>query len=282
MSTVLTKLREVADQVTTAERRACEFILENPDFVREHSLNEVATAADSSEATIIRLCRKVDLKGYRDLRTALAVDHAIALEPAIHEDVLLDDTNAELLSKVFAAFANALTDTLGVVDVAMFSDAVDAMGAAKSISFFGFGASGATAQSAHFRFMRLGTPCYVLTDVSAQLSRVALMGAGDVVVVISHSGRTKDLLYAVENAHARGATVIAITQYGQNPLGTVADFQLCTSSLETAFRSEAMASQVAQHALLDALFVAVSLPNARQVTAVIDEHHRLTAALYNN
>jgi DNA-binding MurR/RpiR family transcriptional regulator len=281
VSGVLPKLRGLSDHLTPAERRACDYVLAHPEFVLASRLNEVAKASRSSEATIIRLCRKADLSGYQELRLALAQeDNGRGRDiEGIHEDVGADDSPRTVLDKVFHSFIDALKDTLDVVDADQFAAAVAAISGARSLSFFGFGASGAAAQAAHFRFMRLGAPTYVLTDVSAQLSRVALLGPGDVVVAISHSGRTKDLVFSAGQARERGARVVAITQYGKSPLTDAADHALHTSSVETAFRAEAMASRVAQQALLDALFVAVSLPKSHEVVGAVDEHHRLLDAL---
>jgi DNA-binding MurR/RpiR family transcriptional regulator len=276
---ILTKLREVVDEVTTAEARACNFIIQNAEFVLSSPLHVIAEASGTSEATIIRLCRKVDLAGFQELRLALARDHASHQIDAIHEAVALDDEPSMVLNKVFGGFISTLNDTLKIIDEAQFSAILDVVGKAKSISFFGLGASGSVAQNAYYRFMRLGIPCYVLTDSSGQLNRVSMLGVGDVVIAISHSGRSRDVVFAVENARQRGATCIAVTQYGQQPLVKVSDFVLYTSSTETAFRSEAMASRVAHQALLDAVFVGVSLTRYETVVAAIDENRKLTEQL---
>lgn len=276
---ILTKLRNVTDQVTTAEARACEFITDNAELVLSSPLHAVAEASGTSEATIIRLCRKVDLAGFQELRLALARDHGSHKIDAIHEDVGLDDEPATVLSKVFRGFVNTLNDTLKIIDADDFGSVLNAISSAQSVSFFGLGASGSVAQNAYYRFMRLGIPCYALTDSSSQLSRVSMLGPGDVVVAISHSGRSKDVVFAVESARKRGATCIAVTQYGQQPLVKVSDMVLFTSSIETAFRSEAMASRVAHQALLDAVFVGVSLTKYETVVAAIDENRKLTEQL---
>lgn len=277
---ILTKLRKVADQVTAAEASACNFITNNAELVIKSPLHVVAEASGTSEATIIRLCRKVDLSGFQELRLALARDHKSHQIDAIHEDVALDDEPSVLLSKVFAGFINTLNDTLKIIDGAQFQLILDAISSAKSISFFGLGASGSVAQNAYYRFMRLGVPCYVLTDSSGQLNRVSMLGKGDVVVAISHSGRSRDIIFAVEKARERGATCIAVTQYGQQPLVKASDFVLYTSSTETIFRSEAMASRVAHQALLDAVFVGVSLTRYETVIEAIDANRKLTEQLH--
>jgi DNA-binding MurR/RpiR family transcriptional regulator len=71
-----------------------------------------------------------------------------------------------------------------------------------------------------------------------------------------------------------------VTQYGQQPLVKVSDFVLFTSSTETAFRSEAMASRVAHQVLLDAVFVGVSITRYETVVAAIDENRKLTEQLH--
>jgi RpiR family carbohydrate utilization transcriptional regulator len=279
-SGIIAKLRNVADQITAAEASACKYITNHPDLVMRSPLHFVAQASGTSEATIIRLCRKVDLSGYQELRLALARDNKDHQLDAIHEDVELNDASDVMLKKVFSGFVNALTDTLKMIDEKHFGEIISVIAKAKSVSFFGLGASGSVAQSAYFRFMRLGVPCYVLTDISGQLNRVSLLGEGDVVIAISHSGRSQDVIYSVSEARKRKATCIAITQYGKQPLVKVSDYVLFTSSTETAFRSEAMASRVAHQALLDALFVGVSLTRYTSVLEAIETNRRLTEQLH--
>lgn len=279
-SGILVKLREISDQLSEAEARACIYVLGNPEFVMNHALQVVAGECGSSDATIIRLCRKVGLSGYQELRLALAQEHVGRGLTVIHEDVDPEDAPAALLSKVFGGFVNALQDTLRVIDERQFADALEVIGSAKSLSFFGSGASGSVAQNAYFRFQRLGIPCYVSIDSSAQLNRVAMMRPGDVLVAISHSGTSRDIVFAVECAREHGATCIAVTQFGQHPLAKVSELVLHTSSAETAFRSEAMASRVAQQALIDALFVGAAFPRYETVLAALDESRRLTDQLH--
>lgn len=281
-SGIIAKLRNVAGQVTAAEASACEFITNHADLVMRSPLHVVAEASGTSEATIIRLCRKVNLSGYQELKLAIARDNKDHQLDAIHEDVELDDEPNVMLKKIFSGFVNTLHDTLKIIDERHFTEIIDVLAKAKSISFFGVGASGSVAQNAYFRFMRLGIPCYVLTDISGQLNRVSLVGKGDVIIAISHSGRTQDVIYSVTEAGKRGATCIAITQYGQQPLVKVSDHVLFTSSTETAFRSEAMASRVAHQALLDALFVGVSLTRYPTVVEAIEVNRNLTEKLHKN
>lgn len=276
---ILVRLREIAAELTEAEARVADFVTANAEAVSGMTITVLAQRSAASEATVVRLCKKLHLRGYQELRLALAQHSGDPNLRAIHEDVALGDDAASLLGKVFSGAREALNDTLDVVDKQLFARAVDGLRRAKTINLFGVGASGSVAQDAYFRFMKLGISCYALTETSSQLARVATMNAGDAVIAVSHSGRSRDLVFAVRQARERGALTIGITQFGQQPLVATCDITLFTSSRETAFRSEAMASRIAQHALLDSLFIGVALGRYEAAVDNLESARRLTAHL---
>jgi RpiR family carbohydrate utilization transcriptional regulator len=273
------RLREIAAELTEAEARVAGFVTAHVDDVTGMSITVLAQRSAASEATVVRLCKKLHLRGYQELRLALAQDAGDPRLKAIHEDVMLGDGAGSILGKVFSGAREALNDTLDVVDETQFVRAVEALRRAETINLFGIGASGSVAQDAYFRFMKLGFCCYALTETSSQLARVATIGERDVVVAISHSGRSRDLVFAVQQARNRGAFAVGITQFGRQPLVNTCNVTLFTSSRETAFRSEAMASRIAQHALLDSLFIGVALGRYETAVANLESARKLTAHL---
>jgi DNA-binding MurR/RpiR family transcriptional regulator len=92
----------------------------------------------------------------------------------------------------------------------------------------------------------------------------ALLGTGDAVVGISHSGGNKEVIEALSLARNAGATVIAVTNYGKSPILRVSDIVLFTASKETAFKSDAVASRIAELAIIDALCAAVAFSQYEQ------------------
>lgn len=276
---ILVRLREIAAELTDAEARVANFVAANTEAVTGMSITVLAQQSSASEATVVRLCKKLHLRGYQELRLALAQDAGDPRLRVIHEDVALGDGTSSLLGKVFSGAREALNDTLDVVDKEQFEQAVDGLRRAETINLFGIGASGSVAQDAYYRFMKLGITCHALTETSSQLARVATLGERDAVIAVSHSGRSRDLVFAVKQARERGALTIGITQFGRQPLVATCDLILFTSSRETAFRSEAMASRIAQHALLDSLFIGVALGRYEAAVANLEAARRLTAHL---
>ncbi|TBL75626.1 MurR/RpiR family transcriptional regulator [Paenibacillus thalictri] len=280
-SNTFVRLREIMDDLTSAEKKAAEYISQNIDDVIRLSITELAQKSDSSESTIVRLCKKLKLKGYQELRVLLAQE-AVSPVKKIHEKVILTDTEEETMRKVFQAAVQALNDTESVLSSEQLIKAVTYISQAESISFFGIGASGVIAQDAYYRFSKLGTSCCAATDGHSQLNKAILLGEQDVVVGISHSGRTRDVIMALDVAKKQGARTIAITQFGQSPIMDVADVVLFTSSRETAFRTEAMASRIAQTAILDSIFVSVSLTRYEKVIQNYDRAREMSGVMRIN
>ncbi|XID92671.1 MurR/RpiR family transcriptional regulator [Paenibacillaceae bacterium WGS1546] len=272
------RLREIMDDLTSAEKKVAEYIAQNIEDVVRLSITELAQKSESSESTIVRLCKKLKLKGYQELRVLLAQE-SVSPVKRIHEKVSLTDTEEETMRKVFQAAAQALTDTESVLPVDQMVKAVRYLSEAESITFFGIGASGVIAQDAYYRFSKLGINCFAATEGHSQLNKAILLGEKDVVVGISHSGCTRDVVMALDVARKQGARTIAITQFGQSPIMDAADVVLFTSSRETAFRTEAMASRIAQSAILDSLFVSVSLTRYEQVLSNYDRAKEVSSVM---
>ncbi len=163
----------------------------------------MADNAGTSEPTVLRFCRALGFRGYHDLKIQLAQDLVPEVKN-IHEDVTPEDDAATLVRKVLNTNALAIEDTLDTLDPALVERAIRVLARAKRIEFFGFGGSAAVAMDAYHKFFRLGIPCGWQDDPHMQAMSAALMTARNVVVAISHSGSTKDIVESLEIAKASG------------------------------------------------------------------------------
>src|SRR5689334_6655356 len=98
---ILVRLREIAAELTEAEARVADFVTAHAEAVSGMSITVLAQRSAASEATVVRLCKKLHLRGYQDLRLALAQHSGDPNLRTIHEDVALGDDATSLLGKVF-------------------------------------------------------------------------------------------------------------------------------------------------------------------------------------
>lgn len=263
MNGILVKIRSIYSSLKGSEKKLAKYIKENSESMLYQSLNEVAIKSNVSEATIIRFSRKIGLKGFQDLKLHLSRD-IISPIKSIHEDLKEGDNVKTIVSKVFGINIQTLKDTLEIIDVNEIKKAVKSIEKARKILFIGVGTSGPNTIDAYNKFFRLGFNCHCYTDSHLQIMAASLLKRGDVVIAISHSGSTKDPIETIEVAKKRGARTIAITNNSISPITKIADIVLNTASRETRFRSEAMASRIAQTTIIDALYTIISMKNIKR------------------
>lgn len=263
---VLMRLNALRNILPTAAQQVADYILRNPAEVARQSVTEVAEAAGVSEGTVVRLCQQLGVKGFQDLKLSLAYE---LIEPVkfIHEEVRLDDEISAVIQKVFRSDMRALEETLRVLDPAAMEQAVSIILDAERVEFYGIGSSGPVAVDAYYRMMRIGLNCVVTIDSHMQAVSATQANERTAVVTISHSGSTKETVEATRLAKEAGAKTIVITSYGKSPIQAYADVVLATIATETMFRTEAMASRIAELTIVDALYVCVALANVERSLA---------------
>jgi len=248
-------------------------VLGSPDKVIYQSISELAENAGTSEPTVLRFCRALGFRGYHDLKIQLAQDLVPAVKN-IHEDVTPGDDPATLIRKVLDANVIAINATLDTLDPEQVSRAIRALARAKHIDFFGLGGSGAVAMDAYHKFFRLGIPCGWQSDSHMQAMSAALMTPRHVVVVVSHSGSTKDIVESLRIATTNGATSIAIVSHRKSPVASLADIPLCVHAKETGFKPEPMSSRIAHLCVIDVLAVGVALERSADFVASVQKTRR--------
>ena len=259
MADTLTLIRESLGALRKSEKKVAICILGDPAAVINSSITELAERAGTSEPTVIRFCRKLGLGGYMELRLNLARDLPTA--QYIFENISDGDSLAGIAGKILNAHREAIGNTLTRLNLDDLEVAVKALKAARRIEFYGLGGSAIVARDAFHKFFRLGIPCAAHDDSHMQVMAAALLGPGDVVVVVSHTGSTKDIIDSARIARKAGAKVIGIIGSENSPLLKECDISLSVFSQEAALRLAPMTSRLVQLAIVDVLFVAVAMQN---------------------
>lgn len=254
---MLDKIRTHLDRLSKSERKVAEVILASPQSAIHSSIATLAKLADVSEPTVNRFCRRLDSKGFPDFKLQLAQSLAKGT-PYVNRNVEEDDTVEAYTAKIFESTMAGLEHAKSCLDVAAINRAVDLLTQARKISFFGFGASAAVAHDAMNKFFRFNVPVAYFDDVVMQRMSCMNSGEGDVVVLISHTGRTKTMVDMARIARENDATVIAITSEG-TPLAREASLTLRLEVPEDTDVYMPMISRIAQLTLIDVLATGFTL-----------------------
>ena len=275
-------------QFRPALRRVAEFVLENPAVVSTMSIDTLADICEVSTATVVRFCRMIGFRGYRDLRLGLAAEtggrehFGVGLSGEITDE----DTSAELVAKVAYADARAIEATAAALSVTALEAVVAGIVAARKVIIFGVESSALAAANLQEHLVGIDIVAYAWADANAALMSTALTRPGDVAIGISHSGMTYAIIDALALAHTNGAMTVAITSNPASPLAAHADHVLATAIREGTFRSAEMASRAAQLMVSDCIFAAVARATYDHSEASLRasrtalEEHRMVSGRY--
>jgi DNA-binding MurR/RpiR family transcriptional regulator len=265
---VLQELRGRFDDLQPVQRRIAEVILADPVAAGAMTIDQLADAAGCAQSSVVNLARELGLSGYRQLRAALVAETARAVgdqgELAFPLEIDPSDPLSVSVERIAAADARAVRDTVRLLDLEVLARLAARLAAARRILLIGVGASGLAALDLQYKLTRLGLSAHALTSAHDALPAVVALGPQDVLLAVSDSGRTTDVLDALELAAPTGALTIALTGAPASPLARGADEVLLTASREPSFRAGATSSRIAQLAIADCLLIALAaaLPDA--------------------
>ncbi|WP_299018234.1 MurR/RpiR family transcriptional regulator [uncultured Photobacterium sp.] len=253
----LEKIQKNLDNFSKSERKVAEVIIASPQTAIHSSIATLAKMADVSEPTVNRFCRRLDTKGFPDFKLHLAQSLANGT-PYVNRNVEEDDGPDAYTAKIFESTMACLDVAKNSLDPMQVNRAVDLLTQAKKISFFGLGASASVAHDAQNKFFRFNIPIVCFDDIVMQRMSVINCTDGDVVVMISHTGRTKSLVEVARMARDNGATVIGITAK-DSPLDRECSLSICLDVPEDTDIYMPMASRVVQMTVIDVLATGFTL-----------------------
>nr|WP_276610888.1 MurR/RpiR family transcriptional regulator [Kineococcus siccus] len=265
---------------TVSVARVLQALLEDPGACAQLTVTGLALRTATSEATVVRTARSLGFAGYPQLRLALAaaaVDGARPPAPDLLTATATSDP-AQVVATLAALETEAITATARTLDVTALTAAAEAVARARVVDCCGIGTSAVVALDLDAKLARLGLVGRPRTEGHAALVSAAGLQAGDVLVAVSHSGRTPDVVGAAREASARGAAVVALTGTASSPLASAADHVLLAAGRETALRAGAMASRTSSLMVVDCLYVSVAQLLGEPARRSIERTYRAVTA----
>lgn len=256
-----------------SEQRIVDFILANTDRAPQMTSAQLARASSTSEASVSRFCKKLGFQNYRSFQFSLARDLAARDSEQVTREVSLDDF-AQSLANIKNAKQREIASTLDALDEDAIRRVVDLFSRAGLIMFAAVGNTNAVAIDAAIKFGQLGIRSVANTITESSTSLALTMRTGDVLVVISNSGKSQRLERITRAAKRGGATVIAICGSTHAPLARLADIVLRTVNYEALLTTvDFTFSKISATLIIEVIysFLLSVLPGARDAISGYEE-----------
>ncbi|WJD49534.1 MULTISPECIES: MurR/RpiR family transcriptional regulator [unclassified Enterobacter] len=245
---VLLRLRQGMSGYSPTQQKLTEYILAEPSRVLYQTITELARESATSEASVTRLCRMLGCKGYTEFKMALALDVQRAGTPREQGDEI--DTLVE-------ESVMALRDTSRLLDREVLARAAMTLHQARTVQIYGVAASAIIGDYLHYKLLRLGKTAQLFSDMHRAAMNATTLGSDELVIAISSSGSTRDLLHVVKLARKRGATVLALSNTPRSPLASISDMLLVAAKPEGPLSAGALNAKVGAMLLVELLITAL-------------------------
>lgn len=278
---ILGRIKDQLKLLSPAERKVGAAVLADVPRAVQDNIASLAERAGVSEPSVTRFCRAIGCQGVRDFKLKLAQSLVVG-ESYLNPDISPKPTDSDLpayWSPILADARGALREVERQLTPSSIQAAAETIANARRVFTFGLGGSATTlAEEAQYRLFRYGVNVSCCPEAYFMRMTAATLSKDDVVLAISLSGRTVELIDAVNLARGYGATTIAITATA-SPLADSVEHPLTVAITENHDTLTPTSVRFAYLAVMDLLSAATgyimgpeSHENLRRIKYALQNH----------
>ncbi|MFS0762417.1 MurR/RpiR family transcriptional regulator [Peribacillus phoenicis] len=214
------------DKFTKTEEELAHYILQRPEEVSQLTISQIAKKLHISPATITRFCQKLAFSGFNEFRHELKRFVDLRNTPKNMKNI----KQVDYFAKLYQDHLGIIDNTFHITTYDNIQKAVSFLTKANKIHVYGIGSSGIAAQEFKSKFFRIGLTVEAITDPHQSMMDAALSNENSVVIGISISGTTKEVISAVKIAKKQGARILVFTGDKNSELSQLGDLSLLVTS----------------------------------------------------
>ncbi|ARB86420.2 MULTISPECIES: MurR/RpiR family transcriptional regulator [Yersinia] len=240
---LLLRLRQDLAGYSPTLQKLGNFVIEESSRVIYFTITELARESGTSEASVTRLCRHLGCKGYTEFKMILAL--------CVQQSQPEIASNLSTTENLVEESVQALRDTGALLDHQALQQAAQALHQAETVQIYGVAASAIIGDFLQYKLLRVGKPALLFSDMHRAAMNASSLGLNDMLIAISSSGSTKDILHAVTLAKQRQARVIVISNTQRSPLAKLADTLLVAAKPEGPLNAGTLPAKVGAMLLVE-------------------------------
>jgi DNA-binding MurR/RpiR family transcriptional regulator len=254
---------EKMENFTSQEREIARFILENPSLIKELSTEELAKATFTSQATVVRLCKKLETKGYNDFKLKFSTEY---LENSRVRELLKDEpitsksTYNDIIDIIPKMYESAVTNTKLMLNPNVMTRVANRLKKARKIDFYGHGISYNLARQAAFKYSSIGIDCLAHDGINEHYIAARKDHSQIVAVLISFTGKNSSIISIAKYLKRYGIYVVGISGYRTSEMVNSCDEIIQIDTKKLVLSMEVITSVISTQYILD-IFFSILLAN---------------------
>jgi len=263
MQSFLTLIQQIEKELPSSERRIADYVLQNPSAPLFMTMTELAAAAGSSPAIVVRLCKRLNVDGYSDFKIRLSREvfsnEGKEEEPEQVMDNFYDSGlgTRDLIVQYIKFTSKNLANLESILDPKTVDDAADLIHHSKTVLLLGTGSAEVILNDLQYKLARLGKNVIYTKDVNLQIAQSYSMTEDMVAFGISYFGEDQLVNAAAKAVKDSNGKLITLTKIGHNHLSRLADVKLQIPASGYEYRTGSTLTRILQIFVTDVLYSAV-------------------------
>ncbi|CAM3406841.1 MULTISPECIES: MurR/RpiR family transcriptional regulator [Saccharibacillus] len=257
---LLEKLRR-ADGWSGSERAIADYVLQHREKVLGMTIRELSEATYSSNPTIVRLCRKLGVSGFREFKIVLSSEFE---RTAGREEVDANlpfrkrHSSAAIAGNIAELTQSTVREAAELLGGERLDKAAALLGAARGVYLFAAGDSMVRALGLQGKLLKINRPVQISSLMQEQGYHAYNASAGDCAVFITYGGLQAGYADYAAEMKSKGVGLIAVTANSEGCLAALCDVVLPLPIAEEPMaKIGTFSSQIAIDYVLNVLYSCV-------------------------
>lgn len=252
------------DSYATGEEKIARYILEHYEEIIHINIGDISKDIDVSESSIVRFTKKLGYSGFRDFKYACAQD--VSENRVSHYDELeIESTDyANVMHNFFLNHISNIQNNLKQLNTKTLSEVAELIDANDNLYIVGAYLSGNLAQNLYYRLRLLYKNVFLIDSFTSSILEKSWLGEGDLVIAISQSGETDDVITFVHEAKKKGAHIISFTTSMNSSLYKMGDYQIIPVSNYSNRETKYIDTESIMKLIFDSLYIYLLMKKEKQ------------------
>lgn len=250
--------------LTDTEKKIAKWIFRKGNLTHDTTAKSIAEEHDVSLALIVKICNKLGYSGFKDAKLDI-LNYLDDIPTHLDDDFLPNEEPEEVISKVFNLSIQTLKEGWAISDGALNEQAAQMILNARHIDLYAVGGSQSVCADFLHKLLRIGIRSSTyMGDRNMMCMSASLLSKDDIVIAVSQSGTTQDVVNPLVIAKSNGAKIISITNSLLSPIAEISDISLGSPARDTPLLGQNASARILQLTLLDSLFVEIAKQNIKK------------------
>lgn len=276
MSNLTSKISNAYPTFNKTSALIADTYLKNPSIFLSKNIKELGDITKTSGASVIRFCKNLGFKGFKDFQIACAQEQPVKINNQIETIITENDNPTSVLFKLQTSLSKNLVDLGRSIDHEELNQAVELIDKARVVFIAGEGASGLAAEDFFDKLFRSGKEVIFIRSSHIALEGITNITKNDVLIIFSYSGMTQEPLLMAKQARKNYAKIVLITRMKKSPLRQISDVVISLPTNEKLLRFGAVNSLFSEMFVSSLLYLSLISPKLNELKEKMEITQKLT------